>query len=401
MGGGRIVLQNARVLTPFRTIPRGGVVVEEGRILEVFTGQPAGLEEGERRIDLKGRYLAPGFIEIHTHGAGGHDFMDGTLEAVLAACRTHLRHGTTSIYPSTLTSSEAELAANLENIGAAMSVREGMPDILGAHLEGPYFSPEQSGAQDPRYLRNPDRREYLGLLDRFGFIRRWTVAPELPGALEMGRELQRRGIVASIGHSNAVYEQVLAAYENGYTLVTHLFNGMSRLVRKNALMYPGVAESALGIDGLDVEVIADGKHLPPSLLKLIYKVKGPKGICLTTDSMRAAGQEVSESIIGSLSNGQRVIIEDGVAFMPDRASFAGSIATADRLVRTMVQLAEVPLAEAVKMMSHTPARIMGVDRDKGSLAAGKQADLVVFDDNIDVSLVMVRGGIVWQSPYGV
>lgn len=400
MGGGRIVLQNARVLTPFRIIPRGGVVVEEGRIREVFAGQPAGLGQGGPLIDLQGRCLAPGFIEVHTHGAGGHDFMDGTLEAVLAACRTHLRHGTTSIYPSTLTSSDSELAANLENIGKAMGVSDGLPDILGVHLEGPYFSPEQAGAQDPRYIRNPDPREYLGLLERFDFIRRWTVAPELPGALEMGRELERRGIVASIGHSNAVYEQVLAAYESGYKLVTHLFNGMSRLVRRNAYMYLGMAESALAIDGLDVEIIADGKHLPPSLLKLIYKVKGPEAICLTTDSMRAAGQEVSESIIGSLSGGQRVIIEDGVAFMPDRASFAGSIATADRLVRTMVQLAEVPLAEAVKMMSHTPARIMGVDRQKGSIAAGKDADLVAFDDNIDISLVMVRGAVAWRSASG-
>jgi N-acetylglucosamine-6-phosphate deacetylase len=385
------------VLTPFRSIPQGGVVVEEGRIRELFAGQPAGEERGGRRIDLQGRYLAPGFIEVHTHGAGGHDFMDGTLEAVLAACRTHLCHGTTSIYPSTLTSSEAELAARLETIRTAMGVHEGMPEILGAHLEGPYFSPEQAGAQDLRYIHNPDRSEYLSLLERFEFIRRWTVAPELPGALEMGRELARRGIVASIGHSNAVYEQVLAAYENGYKLVSHLFNGMSRLVRRNAYMYLGVAESALAIDGLDVEIIADGKHLPPSLLKLIYKVKGPEAICLTTDSMRAAGQEVSESVIGSLSGGQRVIIEDGVAFMPDRASFAGSIATADRLVRTMVQLAEVPLTEAVKMISHTPARIMGVERQKGSIAAGKDADLVAFDDEIAVSLVMVRGAVAWQQ----
>jgi N-acetylglucosamine-6-phosphate deacetylase len=396
-GGGRIVLHNARLLTPFRSIPRGGVVAEEGRIREVFSGQPPALGQVGLRIDLQGSYLAPGFVEVHTHGAGGHDFMDGTPEAVLAACRTHLRHGTTSIYPSTLTSSEEELASRLENIRSAMGVREGMPDILGVHLEGPYLSPEQAGAQDPRYVRNPDRREYLGLLDRFGFIRRWTVAPELPGALEMGRELARRGIVASIGHSNAVYEQVLAACQNGYSLVTHLFNGMSRLTRRNAYMYPGVAESALAIDGLDVEVIADGKHLPPSLLKLIYKVKGPEAICLCTDSMRAAGQEVSESIIGGREGGLRVVIEDGVAFMPDRASFAGSIATADRLVRTMVRLAGVPLGEAVRMMSHTPARIMGVDGQKGSIAAGKDADLVAFDDEIEVSLVMVRGLLAWRS----
>ncbi len=389
----RSTLHNARLLTPFRDIPLGGVVVEGARIAEVFSGEPGAKRAGERRVDLGGRTLAPGFIETHSHGAGGHDFMDATAESVLEACRMHLRHGVTSIYPTTLTSSMAQLTGALELILQAGEAREGMPSILGAHLEGPYLSPEQSGAQDPRYLRLPDRREYLDLLERFDFIRRWTVAPELPGGLAMGRDLAERGIVASIGHSNAVYEEVLAAFQSGYSLVTHLFNGMSRLVRRDAWMHLGVAESALAIDGLAVEIIADGKHLPAPLLKLIYKIKGPEGICLTTDSMRAAGQEVKESTLGSLNGGQRVLIEDGVAFLPDRASFGGSIATADRLVRTMVRQAEVPLAEAVRMLSHTPARVMGIDGRKGSLEPGKDADLVAFDADIRIGLVMVEGEI--------
>ncbi len=387
----RTVFHNARVLTPFRTISPGGVIVEGKRILEVFSGRPGASRPGERRIDLGGRILAPGFIETHTHGAGGHDFMDGTPEAVREACRMHLRHGATALYPTTLTSSMAELTRVLELIGEAMQAREGLPSILGAHLEGPYLAPEQSGAQDPRHLRLPDPREYLGLLERFGFIRRWTVAPELPGGLAMGRELARRGVVASIGHSNAIYEEVLAASRSGFTLVTHLFNGMSRLVRRNAWMHLGVAESALAIDGLAVEIIADGRHLPAPLLRLIYKVKGAEAICLTTDSMRAAGQEVRESILGSLVDGRRVLVEDGVAFMPDRKSFAGSIATADLLVRTMVQQAAVPLAEAVRMLTHTPARVMGIADRKGSLEPGKDADLVAFDADICVGLVVVEG----------
>jgi N-acetylglucosamine-6-phosphate deacetylase len=349
-------------------------------------------------MDLGGRTLAPGFIEIHTHGAGGHDFMDGTPEAVREACRTHLRHGVTSIYPTTLASSPAELTRVLELIRQASVAREGLPAILGAHLEGPYLSPEQSGAQDPRHLRLPDRWEYLGLLERFGFIRRWTAAPELPGGLELGRELSARGVVASIGHSNAVYEEVLAAFRSGYSLATHLFNGMSRLVRRNAWMHLGVAESALAIDGMTVEIIADGRHLPAPLLRLIYKIKGAEGICLATDSMRAAGQEAKESTLGSLAEGRRVLIEDGVAMMPDRTSFGGSIATADRLVRTMVELGEVPLAEAVRMLTHTPARVMGVDGRKGSLEPGKDADLVVFDEGIRIGLVMVEGEIRLQAP---
>jgi len=389
----RSTLHNARLLTPFRDIPLGGVAVEGARIAEVFSGEPGAKRAGERRVDLGGRTLAPGFVETHSHGAGGHDFMDATAESVLEACRTHLRHGVTSIYPTTLTSSMAELTGVLELILQASEVREGMPSILGAHLEGPYLCPEQSGAQDPRYLRLPDPREYLSLLERFDFIRRWTVAPELPGGLAMGHDLQERGVVASIGHSNAVYEEVLAAFNSGYSQVTHLFNGMSRLVRRDAWMHLGVAESALVIDGLAVEIIADGKHLPAPLLRLIYKAKGPEGICLTTDSMRAAGQVVKESILGSLADGRRVIIEDGVAFLPDRQSFGGSIATADRLVRTMVQQAEVPLAAAVRMLTHTPARVMGIDERKGSLEPGKDADLVAFDADIRIGLVMVGGEI--------
>ncbi len=393
----RTVLANARLLTPFRDLPLGGVVVEGTRILEVFSGPAAAERPGERRIDLGGRTLAPGFVEIHSHGAGGHDFMDGTPEAVREACRTHLRHGVTAIFPTTITGSLARLSRVLELIGRMRGEREGMPAIPGVHLEGPYLSPEQKGAQDPRHLRLPDRREYLGLLERFGFIRRWTAAPELPGGLEMGRELAARGVVASIGHSNAGYEQVLAAFRSGYSLVTHLFNGMSRLERRNAWMHLGVAESALAIDGLAVEVIADGKHLPGPLLRLIYRAKGPEWVCLTTDSMRAAGLELQESILGGLEDGQRVPIEDGVAFMPDRQSFAGSVATTDRLVRTMAQEAEVPLADAVRMLTHTPARVMGIDERKGSLEPGKDADLVAFDGDIRIGLVMVEGEIRFKS----
>jgi len=389
----RTVIVNAAVILPDRVIPRGGLVVEEGRILHLFEGRAPAAVPGDRTIDAKGLYVSPGFVDIHTHGAGNADFMDGSVEAVKTVCRTHLGFGTTSIVPSTLTSTNEELFANLAHIESAAKTAEGMPEILGVHLEGPYFSPEQKGAQDPRYLRNPDPGEYARLLEACPSIVRWTVAPELPGALEMGRWLRKKRIVASIGHSNAVFEEVERACANGYTLVTHLFNGMSRLVRKKAIMYLGVAESALLLEELDVEIIADGKHLPPSLLKLIYKCKGPDKICLITDSIRAAGLDVKESVLGSLANGQRVEIEDGVAYMPDRSSFGGSIATSNRLVRTMAQQAAVPLPEAVRMMSLTPARVMGVSDRKGSLERGKEADIVAFDGDIDVRLVMTRGRI--------
>ncbi len=393
------ILENARLVLPDRIAP-GSVIVEGGRIREVLeTRSSRALPSGTARIDAGGLYLSPGFIDIHTHGAGGADFMDGTEEAVLVACRTHMRHGTTAVVPTTLTSTFEELASLLAIIGKVKEDQgrpqdPAVPEILGVHVEGPYFSPEQKGAQDPRFLRNPDAGEYGKLLDRFPWVVRWTVAPELPGALPMGRELARRGVVASIGHSDAVYEQVVEACGNGYTLVTHLYNGMSRLARRGAVWFSGVAESALVLDELSVEVIADGMHLPASLLELVVKVKGPDRTCLVTDSMRAAGLEVKESILGSLAAGRRVIVDQGVAWLPDRSFFAGSVATADRLVRTMKGVRGVSLPQAVRMMTLTPARLMGVDSRKGSLVAGRDADIVLFDDEVKVRLVMVRGRIV-------
>jgi N-acetylglucosamine-6-phosphate deacetylase len=388
----RVVLENAVILSPLRKF-MGTVIIQGRTIAEVVEGTEYQRQPDDVVIPAAGRYLSPGFIELHTHGAGGHDFLDGSLAAVTAACRTHLAHGTTALLPTTLSSTDEELFENLAVIDQAARLQDGMPEILGTHLEGPYFSPEQNMAQDKRYIKVPRPEEYRNIFAHCPSIRIWSVAPELPGAMEMGRWMQENGIIGSIGHSNAVYEDVLRARENGYSMITHFFNGMSRLTRKEAKMYLGVAESGLCFDDLTVEIIADGCHLPPSLLKLIYRVKGPDRICLVTDSMRAAGTDVSESTLGSLKNGQRVIIEGGVAYMPGKASFGGSIATADRLIRTMYHQADVPLTEAVKMMTLTPARMLGVDHRIGTIAPGREADLVLFDENISVSLVMIKGKV--------
>jgi len=392
----RTVFKNAVVLTPFREV-RGSVVVEGSAVSEILPeGEEAELRPGDTLIDARGRYLSPGFIELHTHGAGGHDFMDGSVDAVVSACRTHLSHGTTALLPTTLSSQDGELLENLDNIGRAARLRDGMPEILGVHLEGPYFSPEQNAAQDRRYIRTPSPEDYRRIYAGCPSIKIWSVAPELPGALEMGRWMRDNGIIGSIGHSNAVYEEVELAVENGYSMITHYFNGMSRLTRRAARMYLGVAESGFCFDDLTVEIIADGCHLPPPLLKLIYRVKGADRICLVTDSMRAAGTDAGESVLGSLKNGQRVIIEDGVAYMPGKTSFGGSVATADRLVRTMYRKADVPLTQAVKMMTVTPARALGVSGRLGSVAPGMDADILLFDDDISISLIMIKGKV-WMK----
>jgi len=397
----RILLKNGILLTPFREIRGGGILTENEKILLLFeTSEEIKRYEDKLRkksedlkiIDVKGYYISPGFIDIHTHGGGGYDFMDGSVESILEAIKTHMRYGTTSIVPTTLTSTLEDLFLTLDNFKRAKEKNSG-PELLGVHLEGPYFSIEQRGAQDPRFIRNPKPEEYLKILEYSKDIVRWTIAPELPGALELGLELKKRGILPSIGHSNAQYEEVLKAFEYGYTHITHLYSGMSMVRRINGYRYAGVVESAYLIDEITVEVIADGKHLPKSLLQLAYKIKGSDHICLITDSMRAAGMPEGEYILGSLQSGQRVIVKDEVAWLPSKDAFAGSVATSNRLVKTMAEIAGVPLIEAIKMMTATPARVMNVFDRKGSLSPGKDADIVVFDQDINIKLVIVKGEI--------
>ncbi|HHW48672.1 MAG TPA: N-acetylglucosamine-6-phosphate deacetylase [Clostridiaceae bacterium] len=391
----RIKIFNGRIVTPYRLVNNGVIVVEDGKIASI-SNENVEIDDC-LEIDAKGNYIAPGFIDIHTHGGGGHDFMDGTVEAYIGAARMHAQHGTTAIVPTTLTSTNDELKNTFAVYKEAKKINADGAEFLGLHLEGPYFSMEQRGAQDPRYIRNPEHEEYMEILGWSDDIIRWSAAPELKGSLEFGRILKSRGILPSIAHSNAVFEEVQEAFENGFTHITHLYSSMSGVRRINAYRYAGVIESAFIIDGMTVEIIADGAHLPASLLKLIYKIKGAENTALVTDSMRAAGMPEGEYILGSLDGGQKCIVEDGVAKLPDRTAFAGSVATCDRLVRTMVEIADVPVTDAVKMMTATPARIIGVQDRKGSLAAGKDADIVLFDDKINVNMTIVKGKIVFSK----
>lgn len=388
----RIKITNGRLVTPFRMIENGSLLIEDGRIVKVGQGDID--FPGAQQIDAQGNYVSPGFIDIHTHGGGGHDFMDGTIEAFLEAAKIHAAHGTTSMVPTTLTAETAGLLQTFSVYGQAKKINSQGAQFLGLHLEGPYFSMNQKGAQDPRYIRNPNRKEYETILSQSPDVIRWSAAPELDGGMEFGRFLTGKGILAAIGHSDATSEDVAEALENGFTHLTHLYSGMSGVMRRDAFRYAGVIESAYLYDQLTVEIIADGIHLPASLLQLIYKQIGPARIALITDSMRAAGLGPGESILGSLKDGLKVVVEDGVAKLPDRTAFAGSVATADRLVRTMVQLAGVPLLHAVQMMTSTPARVCLVDRSKGTLTVGKDADVVIFDDDIQIKTTIINGRVI-------
>ena len=391
----RTKIINGKIITPYRMFTGGVICIENGKICEV-SEKNVDFPDAEI-IDAGGHSVSPGFIDLHTHGAGNSDFMDGSVEAFLKIAETHARYGTTGLYPTTLASTNEELYKTFEIYRQAKALNTQGAALLGFHLEGPYFAMSQKGAQDAKYVRNPHPDEYRKILASTGDIARWSAAPELEGSKAFAETLMSRGILPAIAHSDAIYEEVLAAFDWGFTHVTHLYSATSGVCRRNLYRYAGVIEAAYLIDGMTVEIIADGVHLPGSLLQLIYKIKGPGKIALITDSMRAAGMPDGKSILGSLANGQEVLVEDGVAKMPDLTAFAGSVATADRLVRTMLHLAGTPLPETIQMITSTPAHIMGIDRAKGSLAKGKDADLVIFDKDIHIKMTMVGGKIVYRN----
>ena len=386
----RFSIDNAVLVLP-EGLQRGSLLIENGRIAAISPEN--GHFDAETGYDAGGRYVSPGFIDLHVHGGGGYDFMDGTVEAALGAARTHLAHGTTLLLPTTVACADEELERVFASLRAARTAPGPKPDLYGIHLEGPYLAPEQKGAIDPRYLKLPEPAHVERLLALGGAdIKRITLACELPGALELCDRMGEAGVLLSIGHSDAEYAAVCAAVAHGCSLVTHLYSAMSTLRRRGAYRYLGLVESAYLIDALSVEIIADGKHLPPELLRLILKEKDNDAISLITDAMRGAGQpDGTIARLGSLARGQDAIVRDGVAFVVDGSCFAGSVCTADRCVRTIWRQADVPLHRAVAMMTQNPARVLGLDGRKGALRPGFGADLCVFGEDVAIEDVFVAG----------
>jgi N-acetylglucosamine-6-phosphate deacetylase len=395
----RTVIINGRLILPDGQIEDGKVIFcQDGKIVSITNLKDYVFSVNDVVVDAEGHYVAPGFIDIHVHGGGGHDFMDGTVEAFLGAARAHAEHGTTSMIPTTLTCPDEELFRSFEVFREACRLNENGAQMLGMHLEGPYFNHKQAGAQDPLYLKNPTPEHYNEILEKGAdVISRWSAAVELEGADGLGEALKEHGIVASIAHTDAVYDEIVEAHEAGFNLMTHFYSAMSSVTRRNARRYAGAVEAGYMLDDMSVEIIADGIHLPKPLLQFVYKFKGPKKTALCTDAMRGAGMPEGVYNLGSLEKGQPVIVEEGVAKLMDRSAFAGSVATADRLVRTMITLAEVPLADAVMMMTSTPARILGIQDSKGSLAEGLDADIVIFDENINIHKTIISGNVIYSS----
>ena len=371
----KIVLQNG--------IFEGYVSVNDRKIIAVTAEAP----NCDRIYDYTGRYVSPGFIDLHTHGAGGNGFTDSSAEEVIAGCNVHLAHGTTTILPTVMAAPFSVMEQSLRDISAAKQSGQVKSNLLGAHLEGPYLSAAQCGAQCPTYITPPIPAEYEVLIEQYGAdIARWTYAPENDMGGAFAKYLSAHGILPSAGHTDAKYTDVSVAIDNGMRLITHLYSCTSTVTRDHGFRSLGVIESAFLRDDLYVEIIADGKHLPPDLVRMIVKIKGKDRVALVTDSLDIAA---TEAVRGQFKGGSAFIVEDGVCKLPDRTAFAGSIATADRLIRVMRDECGFDLVDAVYMMTAVPAALMGLQ--KGSIEVGADADIIVFDEEIKVSDVFVGG----------
>ena len=378
-------IYNGHILTPEGWINQGSVVFADGRIVEVSRSSHI-FDKVDHTIDAHNMNVVPGGIDLHCHGGGGCDYMEGTEEAFRTATRTHMRHGTTAMFPTLSSATLPMIEHACETCDQLM--REPGTPIIGLHLEGPYFNPRRAGAQMPDIIRLPDRNEYQHVIEDFDCVRRWDAAPELPGALEFARYITSKGVVASIGHTNAEFPEVKAAYDAGYTHATHFYNGMPGFHNVREFKHAGTVESIYLLDGMSVEIIADGIHIPIPILRLVHRMKGVERTALVTDALAVTDSDSDKAF------DPRVIIEDGVCKLSDRSALAGSIATMDRLIRTMVMQAGIPLHDAVRMASETPARIMGIYDRKGSIQRGKDADILIMDDNCELNAVYAMGQLV-------
>lgn len=377
-------IYNGKILTPHGWINGGSVILDGNKITEVKNDSK--IEEGVKAVDAKNMVVAPGGIEIHIHGGGGRDFMEGSEDAFRTAVNAHMHHGTTSIFPTLSSSTIPMIEAAAETCSKLM--KEPDSPVLGLHLEGHYLNVKKAGGQYPENIKNPDPKEYIHIIEDYDCVRRWDAAPEMPGALDFGRYITSKGVLAAVAHTEANYNDIKAAYEVGYTHATHFYNAMPGFHNKREFKHEGTVESIYLMDGMTVEMIADGIHVPHTIMRLIYKLKGVERTALITDALACSASDSDKAF------DPRVIIEDGVCKLADRSALAGSIATMDRLVRTAVKQADIPLADALRMISESPARIMGVYDRKGSIQRGKDADLIVLDDQCNLHGVIAMGKFV-------
>jgi len=410
-----LYIKNGQIIGKDRIYP-GSILIRNGRIERILE-EPAGdrlsaaggshercsemtcseaicSTDAAEILDAQGCYISPGFIELHAHGGGGYDFMDGTVEAFREITRIHLLNGTTTIVPTTVSSDFSQLLRLFEVYREAQPY---CPTMYGLHLEGPYLSPAQKGAHKAEHLRLPSMEDAeLLIREGKGILKRMTAAPELPGMQAFAERLLENGVSMSVGHSNASAEVALDAFAYGFSHVTHLYSATSTVHKEDQVVKAGVIEAAYLSDSATVELIGDGKHAAQHAMQLAVKIKGPENIALVSDALRPAGTDVTESWLGEKVPQNRVIIEDGVAKLPDRSFFAGSIATGGMLLQKGVSHYGLSLLDTVTMMTRTPAGILGLE-DRGRLEEGCVADIVLFDASCRIRQVLLGGKCVGSA----
>lgn len=378
--------KNAKVVFPNK-IRDCVVVTDEGKIIDICDSfEPT---ERDTVTDCKGLYLSPGFVDIHVHGGGSKSAMSENPGDITEMAQAHLKHGTTSIVPTTLAAPIEQLKKVTLSVKKASEKSTGT-NILGIHYEGPYLSLQYKGAQSPENILNPKTSPPDELFELWDKILVMGAAPECDGALQLGDKLRENGIVASIAHSAASFEQVEEAIKHGFSDVTHLYNACSSCFKTGVFRTAGVVEAGLVQDELTTQVIADLRHLPQGLLRLIYKCKGDDKMYLITDGLEFSAFEMEENTVFTQENGVSVVYEDKVMKLADRSALAGSTATLSDCVRNMYKHIGIPLYSAVKMASLTPASVVGYGKSKGAIIKGYDADLITFDDDINIKDVYLN-----------
>ncbi|MEO8129712.1 MAG: amidohydrolase family protein [Bryobacteraceae bacterium] len=383
------------VILPDRILEAGYVVIEDGRISSVGARKPRGLPE------IRGAYISPGYIDIHIHGGAGADYMDGTADAVRTANRAHLGRGTTTVFPTTTTGSTLELERMLTacaQVRIQWAVEDGA-QIAGVHYYGPYFAPDKVGCHSATGRRDPDAAEYKRFL-AMGLIRIATCAAELPGAAAFYRAAHRRRCLVTCGHSDATWTEMRAAFRAGVRHVDHFWCAMSSVAslraRYGTPMQGSMEEFVLANGEMSTEVIADGCHLSPELLNFAYRMKGAERLCLVTDANRALGMPPGEYRFGPNDTGSLFESDGKVGFVRGKG-LASSVVALDTMVRNMKSATKAGVHEVVRMASLTPAERSGIAKETGSLEAGKRADVLVLNRQLQVKRVFA-GGSEYKAP---
>lgn len=371
-------INNGKILTPNGWVLDHSLLIKDGKILDIAGSLPI---QGAEVVDARGMYIVPGYVAMNVYGAKGHTFNEGTEEAFDIITKSHLQHGATTIFP-TLSPTTRDRIIEIDELCSKMMEKDDTT-IKGLHVVSPYLSEDMTKEQ--YNVKNPDPAEYNIVLEKTKCIKRWDAAPELPGSSVLAKAIKEKGILPVISHTIAEYKEVLEGFEAGFTHTAQLYNAMPGFHKKREYKYEGTVESVYLIDDMTTEVIADGKHLPATILRLVYKIKGVEKLALVTAALAYADYD------GEVNPDDNVYIENGVCKVKGVNHLAGSIATMDTLVQNMVLKVGTTLRDAVRMASETPAKIMGIYDQVGSLEKGKEANVLILNHHYEICGIWSKG----------